>query len=345
MRDLYQKSVFRQRQSLPLEAKVAMTIKRIKEWIEHWDGDVYLSWSGGRDSTVLLDLIWSIDPSIPAVFSNTGLELREIKQFVKSVSEKGLTSIVNGKRVYRSGQVVRVVPKKNFKRVIDEDGFALVSKKASKMIGVLKSGKTERNKNMYRLYDEGINSKGEESKNWKLAAKWRHLVDADIKVSDKCCDHLKKEPLDTYAKKTGFKRFDGMMAAEGGERSHKTQCNAFDAKKPSSSPMLFWTTEDVIQYIETRKLRISTAYKWVKNELGEWVEPEDRTGCAFCMFGVHMEKGVNRFQKLYKRDQRMWDTAINKLGLSKPLDLIEVRYIPDEPEYKEKQLNLFKDKS
>ncbi|TMO61619.1 class V aminotransferase, partial [Pseudoalteromonas aurantia] len=52
----------------------------------------------------------------------------------------------------------------------------------------------------------------------------------------------------------------------------------------------------------------------------------------FCMFGVHLEKGANRFQKLYHRDRRMWDTAINKLGLKKPLDLIDVKYIPDDVE-------------
>lgn len=340
MTNLSSKAVMIQRQSLPMEAKVRMTLKRIREWYEAWDGDVYVSFSGGRDSTVLLDLVWSLYPNVPAVFSNTGLELREIKNFVQSVSDNGLTSIVNGKRIFKKGEVVRVVPKKNFKRVIEEDGYALVSKKAAKMIGVLQSGRTERNKNMYRLYDEGINSKGEEAKSWRLASKWRKVVNqSDVKVSDKCCDHLKKEPLDSFAKKTGFKRFDGMMVDEGGARDRKTVCNAFDAKKPSSSPMLFWTTENVKEYITARRLRISTAYKWIKNDKGERVEPENRTGCAFCMFGVHLEKGANRFQRLYKRDNRMWDTAINKLGLAKPLDLIDVKYIP---EREEEQLDLFK---
>ncbi len=123
----------KQRQSLTVEAKVRMTLKRIREWYEFWDGDVYVAFSGGRDSAVLLDLVWSIYPEVPAVFSNTGLELKEIKQFVQNVTDDGLTSIVDGKRIYRKGPVIRVVPKKNFKRVIDEDGYALVSKKASKM--------------------------------------------------------------------------------------------------------------------------------------------------------------------------------------------------------------------
>ena len=141
-----QASIMKQRQSLPLEAKKIMSIKRIREWYDYYNGDVYVAWSGGRDSTVLVDLVWSIYPDVPVVFSNTGLELKEIKKFVSYVAENGMTSIVNGKRIYRKGKVVRVVPKKNFKRVIEEDGFALVGKKQAKMIRVLQGGMTKEKK-------------------------------------------------------------------------------------------------------------------------------------------------------------------------------------------------------
>lgn len=48
----------KQKQSLPLEAKIAMTLRRIREWYEYWDGNVYVSFSGGKDSTVLLELVF-----------------------------------------------------------------------------------------------------------------------------------------------------------------------------------------------------------------------------------------------------------------------------------------------
>lgn len=75
----------RQKQSLPLEAKIIMSQRRIREWYEAWEGDVYVSFSGGKDSTVLLHLVRELYPEVPAVFVDTGLEYPEIRQFVRSV--------------------------------------------------------------------------------------------------------------------------------------------------------------------------------------------------------------------------------------------------------------------
>ena len=75
----------KQKQSLPLEAKIAMILRRIREWYEYWDGNVYVSFSGGKDSTVLLHLVRQYYPDVPAVFSDTGLEFPEIREFVKTV--------------------------------------------------------------------------------------------------------------------------------------------------------------------------------------------------------------------------------------------------------------------
>ena len=74
----------KQMQSLPLEVKILKAQQRIKEWYEAWEGNVYVSFSGGKDSTVLLKLVRELYPDIPGVFLNTGLEYPEIVEFVKT---------------------------------------------------------------------------------------------------------------------------------------------------------------------------------------------------------------------------------------------------------------------
>ena len=76
----------RQFQALPLEVKILKSQQRIREWVEHFGIDgVYISFSGGKDSTVLLDLVRSVYSEVPAVFSDTGLEFPEIRDFVRSI--------------------------------------------------------------------------------------------------------------------------------------------------------------------------------------------------------------------------------------------------------------------
>ena len=79
-------SDLRQMQSLPLEAKIAMSQRRIKEWYDHWDGQVYVSFSGGKDSTVLKHLVENTPGvyDVPSLFVNTGLEYPEIQKFAMS---------------------------------------------------------------------------------------------------------------------------------------------------------------------------------------------------------------------------------------------------------------------
>lgn len=73
-----------QLQSLPLELKVMRTQQRIREWVQYYGVDgVYVSFSGGKDSTVLLDMVRKLYPTVKAVFINTGLEYPENQQFVK----------------------------------------------------------------------------------------------------------------------------------------------------------------------------------------------------------------------------------------------------------------------
>ncbi|MCR2796159.1 phosphoadenosine phosphosulfate reductase family protein [Enterobacter kobei] len=81
-----------QRQSLSLDAKIEMTKRRIRDFYDHFDGEVYQSFSGGKDSTVLRHIIMSMGLKMPFVFSNTGLEMPEIVDFVRAQPARMMVS-------------------------------------------------------------------------------------------------------------------------------------------------------------------------------------------------------------------------------------------------------------
>ena len=105
-------------QSLPLDIKVAKTLQRIREWVQHYgENGVYVSFSGGKDSTVLLHLVRSIYPNVKAVFSDTGLEYPEIRNFVKTFDN-----------------VDWIKPKMTFGQIVTKYGYPLFSKEISNTI-------------------------------------------------------------------------------------------------------------------------------------------------------------------------------------------------------------------
>lgn len=54
----------KQMQSLPLDLKIQVSKRRIREWFENYDGEIFVSFSGGADSTVLLNLVREVYPEV-----------------------------------------------------------------------------------------------------------------------------------------------------------------------------------------------------------------------------------------------------------------------------------------
>ena len=310
----------KQRQSLPLPVKVAMSLNRIREWYEYWNGQVYVSFSGGKDSTVLLHLVRSLYPDVPAVFVDTGLEYPELKEFVKSIPN-----------------VIILRPQMTFRQVIYKHGYPIVSKEVSKRVteykNALKKGKLESSM-AYQEFN-GIR-KSLSGKSLYNKSKWKFLIDAPFLISNKCCDVMKKNPAKEYEKESLRKPFIGTLASESYAREtawRKHGCNAFSAKRKISQPLSFWTEDDILQYISENNLPYASVYgKIVKDENGKWKTTGcDRTGCVFCGFGCHLQKEPNRFQqmkethpKLYEYCMKDWDDG--GLGMAKVLDYIHVKY-------------------
>lgn len=283
-----------QRQSLPLAMKVRMTETRIRSWYDHWEGNVYISFSGGKDSTVLLHLVRKLFPEVPAVFVDTGLEYPEIRDFVKTIEN-----------------VITLRPKTPFPEVIRKYGYPVVSKEVAQKIEEIRGTKSDKLKNK-RLY-------GDDKGNGKLSEKWKFLIDAPFKISAKCCNVMKKQPVYAYEKESGRKPFVGTMASDSDNRKTsylRTGCNSFESSRPMSIPMAFWLEEDVWSFIAENKLEISSIYK----------KGYTRTGCMFCMFGVHKDGEFNRFQRMRQTHPKLYAYCMEHLGCDKVLDFLGVDF-------------------
>jgi 3'-phosphoadenosine 5'-phosphosulfate sulfotransferase (PAPS reductase)/FAD synthetase len=300
----------KQLQSLPLEAKIRRTNRKIIEWYDHWEGDVCVSFSGGKDSTVLLDLVRNIYPNVPAVFSDTGLEYPEIRDFVKTFPN-----------------VFVVRPKMHFKQVLEQYGYPIVSKQNSRAISDIQRA-SSKNKNVVKLRLTGINSSGKECKSFKLPNKWHFLKDAPFKISDKCCEVMKKQPILAMYKTMGVHPYVGTMAGESLRRSrdYRTNgCNAYNLGHPISAPLSFWTEQDVLEYIYKNNLPYADVYGEIIFEDGRYkTTGEQRTGCMFCGFGVHLEKGENRFQRMARTHPKQHKYCMENLGMRQVLEYIGV---------------------
>lgn len=274
-------------QKLPLDTKIKMSILRIRDWYNTFNGNVYVSFSGGKDSTVLLHLVRSVYPDVEAVFCDTGLEYPEIREFVKKQSN-----------------VTIIRPDKTFLQVLNEYGYPVISKEIALTIEYARKGSQWALDRLDGKHEYGNHKK------------YKYLLNAPFKISDKCCREMKKKPFKKYEKQSGKKPFVGTMASEGGQRLSaylRTGCNAFDSKRPISQPLGFWTEKDIYEYIQRYNLEISSIYD----------KGYKRTGCMFCMFGCNTKEHKNKFDLMAKTHPQIYDYCMNRLGMADILKYIQ----------------------
>ena len=107
-----------EKQALPLELKISLTRARVRAWIHEFGEDkVYVSFSGGKDSTVLLDIARQMYPNIKAMFVDVPTQYPELKKFVLT---------------YDNVDIVK--PKIGFYQVCEQYGFPLISKEVSECV-------------------------------------------------------------------------------------------------------------------------------------------------------------------------------------------------------------------
>lgn len=333
--------------------KVNVTQTRIIEWLGRYDWNAYVSFSGGKDSTVLADMVARVyqvfqcpkrNEPLHLVFIDTGLEYPEIRQFVKDYAEW----LRETYKIAVDLQMLR--PKKSFAKVITENGYPVISKEVAKTVHYAQLGSGWA---INRL--DGLDTKGKPTEFKKRYIKYRFLKDAPFQVSSYCCDVMKKAPAKEYEHETGRKPFIATMTEESEQRQAAWLahgCNAFDGKRPTSQPLSFWTEQDVLRYLKEFEIPYASVYGEIVEadpQLTLLEEPEpkklvttgcERTGCMFCLFGIMGDKEPNRFQRMRETHPRLYEYCINGghyedgklkpdkdgLGIGKILDYIGKPY-------------------
>jgi len=312
--------ILKLRQAMPLDMKIKFTNRRIQEWINVFGKNgCYVSFSGGKDSTVLLDMVRRIEPETEAVFVDTGLEYPEIRQFVKS---------------FENITILR--PQHRFDEVIKKYGYPIISKEISEIIEQARIC-LQRNdgKYSYRLQKLLGTAKDKSGKKSIFCCeKWQFLLDAPFKISNKCCNVMKKKPVHNFYKQTGKVPFVGTMACESRLREQqylKTGCNGFNNKIPTSTPIAFWTEQDILQYLKEFNIPFCSVYGEIKQDnTGKYYSTGcQRTGCMFCGYGCHLEKYPNRFQKMATTHPKQYEYCLNQLGMREVLEYIGIETHPN----------------
>lgn len=146
----------------------------------------------------------------------------------------------------------------------------------------------------------------------KLSKLSMRLLETDIPISAECCNIMKKNPVKKYEKEKEKWPFLGTLAEESKLRESeilKQDCfNILNGERPRSLPLAFWTEQDILRYIKDNNMEIASPY-------GKIIEENDilkcsgvnRTGCCYCLFGVHKEKEPNRFQLLKQTEPRIYE--------------------------------------
>lgn len=338
----------------PYEVKVKRAELRAIEFVEkldEMDMEAHVS-VGGLDSITLLLFLRKIGIDIPAI-SVSSLEDKSIQEIHKELG------------------VMPIKPMKSKVNIIREFGFPVISKKIAGRIDTLQNP-TEKNQTVRHAIITGeCGEQGHFAKNsrMKLPQKWLELFAgyenenegtgyriAPFKVSNKCCQFLKEDPCNQYAKEHRSAPFLGLMASEGGQREEALVdhgCNYFGKTVIRSAPFAPFLRQDLLQLALDLNVPVPKIYGEIKRKPDGmlYTTEAQRTGCSMCGFGIHMEKRPHRFDLLRERNPKEWEFWMyrccidqetgEKYGWGRVLDYIGVEWEDRYVDWEKEQMSIF----
>jgi 3'-phosphoadenosine 5'-phosphosulfate sulfotransferase (PAPS reductase)/FAD synthetase len=295
-------------QKYPLHVKVGRTQARIMEYYRKLNGKIYISVSGGKDSVVLLDIARRLYPDALAVFCDTHLEYPELRRFVKTIPN-----------------VEWLYPKKTFEEIITTHGYPVVSKELARTVYYARRGSGWALQKMDGKFKDGTRAE-----RYQRYIKYKYLLDAPFPISGACCEEMKIKPFRRFETLSGLHPVTGMMAEESYLRQSvwlKNGCNSFSGRRAMSSPLSFWTEQDILRYLLLTGIPYAPVY-------GDIIEDNGvlrttgcrRTGCYPCLYGIQNEPEPNRYQRMKLTHPKLYGYCVNGLKCGAVLDYMNIKY-------------------
>lgn len=124
--------------------------------------------------------------------------------------------------------------------------------------------------------------------------RYQFTSDFNLKISKKCCDRLKKEPMHNWQKehKKTF-TITGMRADEGGSRNNIT---CFNLKNKRFHPLAVVSEQWENWFISEYNIEICDIYKPPYNF--------ERTGCKGCPFALHLQEELDTLEKYFPAERK-----------------------------------------
>ena len=258
-------------------------IQKIQQIVNQYgEENFYISFSGGKDSTVLHELVDMALPgnTIPRVYANTGIELNMIRDFVFEKAK-------NDSRF----EIIK--PSVPIKQMLEEYGYPFKSKVHAHCVNLFQ---TDPSKNMWKGYT------GQRPEQWHTRECPKKLMyqftdKNKLRISDVCCLKMKEEPLINWAKENNKDiAIIGIMMDEGGRRTRST-CLRFSGKKLMKfQPLVPITKNWEDWFIDKYNIKICDIY----------IDPYNfpRTGCKGCPFALNLQEELDTLEKYFPNERK-----------------------------------------
>ena len=251
---------------------------------KYGEENFYISFSGGKDSTMLHYLVDKAIPGnkIPRVFINTGIEYNDIVNFVKGFAENDERFVI-------------LNPTKSVKQTLELYGYPFKSKEHSLKVGAYKRGSRAKSVMVYKNGYDGIGN------SWFQCPKkllYQYDESFTLNISDKCCYKMKKEPIHEWEKQNNKKiAMTGMRKAEGGQRANIARCVITRGGKiVKFHPLLVVNDAFEQWFIDKYQIKLCKLYYPPFNF--------DRTGCKGCPFALHLQDQLNKMELFLPNERK-----------------------------------------